>query len=91
VQGAKQVKEQMPNAVTVFIHPPVPAIETLRARIMGRGDVSLESLERRLRTAKEELAQQEFFDYHVINDDLEVAKNAMLWRVRRILSELMPA
>lgn len=85
VKGARQVKEKMPEAQTIFISPPEPAIDTLRRRILARGDVSPECMERRLKTAQEELAQEDFFDHHVVNDELEVAKNEMLWRVRKIL------
>ncbi len=91
VQGAKQVKEKIPGAATVFVHPPEPALAVLHARIVGRGDVSPESLERRLRTAQEELAQQDFFEHHIINDDLGLAMNEILWLVRRLIKTSVAA
>jgi len=87
VKGALKVKALLPRTETIFIVPPEPMIETLRQRILERGGVSPESLERRLKTAQEELAQEHLFDHHVVNDELSVAQNEMLWRVRKILKE----
>lgn len=88
VKGALKVKSLIPKAETIFVMPPEPMLETLRRRILGRGGVSPESLERRLKTAKEELAQRNFFDYRVVNDDLAAAQGKMLSKVRTILSKL---
>ena len=85
IEGAKQVREKMPEAETIFISPAEPAFETLRRRILGRGDVSQESMELRLETARKELAQRDFFDHQVVNDDLEAAKSEMLRLVRSLL------
>lgn len=85
IEGAKQVKEKMPEAETIFILPAEPAFDTLRKRILGRGDVSKESMELRLETARTELAQKDFFDHRVVNDDLETAKGEMLSLVRSLL------
>ena len=86
VQGAKKAKQKLPEAETIFISPPEPVIETLRMRILGRGEPP-PNLEERLATALVELKEEEFFDHHIVNDELEVAKNEMLWLVRRILRE----
>ena len=53
VQGARQIRERMPEAVQVFIAP--PSLDSLRARLVGRGTDAAEDVERRLRTAREEL------------------------------------
>jgi guanylate kinase len=71
VQGARQVRAAMPEAVQVFIAPPSP--EALRARLIGRGTDSAEEVERRLRVAEQELAAQPEFGHVVVNDRLEDA------------------
>ena len=59
MQGARQVREAMPEAVQVFIAP--PSEDALRARLVGRGTDSAEQVEARLETAREELGAQEEF------------------------------
>jgi guanylate kinase len=71
VQGARQVREAMPEAVQVFIAP--PSEEALRARLVGRGTDSQEEVAHRLDTAREELAAQHEFGHVVVNDRLEDA------------------
>jgi guanylate kinase len=85
VQGALVTKRKMPEAQTIFISPPDPPFETLRERILVRGDVSAESMALRLQTAQWELAQDYLFDYQVVNDQLEVAKDEMLCTVRQLI------
>jgi guanylate kinase len=71
VQGARQVKEKMPEAKRIFIAP--PSEEALRTRLVGRGTDDDEQRERRLATAKSELAAQDDFDTVVVNDRLDDA------------------
>jgi guanylate kinase len=71
LQGARQVKESMPQALFVFLAP--PSWEVLVDRLIGRGTESHEEQERRLATAREEIAAQDWFDEVVINDSLEEA------------------
>jgi guanylate kinase len=71
VQGARQVRETMPEAVQVFIQP--PSEEALRARLVGRGTDSPEQVEARLETARSELGAQTEFGHVVVNDRLEDA------------------
>jgi len=71
VQGARQVRETMPDAVQVFIVP--PSQESLRERLVGRGTDSAEDVERRLRVAEQELTAADEFQYRVVNDRLEDA------------------
>jgi guanylate kinase len=70
-QGAAQVRRLIPDAVGVFILPPSP--EALRSRLEERGQDAPESIERRLRAAREELAHVGEFDYVIINRDFDVA------------------
>jgi guanylate kinase len=76
VQGARQVREKMPEAIQVFIAP--PSRETLRARLVGRGTDTPEAVERRLETADEELAAQPEFKHVVVNDRLEDAVDELV-------------
>lgn len=71
VQGARQVRATMPEAVQVFIAP--PSLEALRTRLVGRGTDGSEEVERRLAVAEEELAAREEFAHVVVNDRLEEA------------------
>jgi guanylate kinase len=71
VQGARQVRRAMPDAVAVFIAP--PSRDALRARLVGRGTDSPEQVEARLRTADEELEARSEFAHVVVNDRLEDA------------------
>jgi guanylate kinase len=84
VQGARQVREKLPEAVQVFIAPPSP--ETLRTRLVGRGTDTPEQVQRRLETAAAELAAQPEFPHVVINDRLEEALDALEEIVRSELA-----
>lgn len=66
LQGARQVRRTMPNAHFVFLAP--PSFEELERRLVGRGTEGPEERERRLRTAREELAHADEFDDVVVND-----------------------
>lgn len=68
IQGARQVKKAMPEARLIFIAP--PSWDELVQRLAGRGTESAEEQERRLETARVELAAQNEFDYVVINDEV---------------------
>ena len=71
VQGAMQIKQKRPDAVLVFIAP--PSFEELAARLRGRGTEDEAKVQKRLETAKGELAQQDKFDYVVVNDTVDRA------------------
>ena len=75
VQGARQVRDKMPEAVQVFIAP--PSGEALRTRLVGRGTDTGEQVQRRLETAADELAAQPEFHHVVVNDRLEDAVDAL--------------
>jgi guanylate kinase len=70
-QGARQVRQRFPEAVSVFVAP--PSIEALRERLGGRGQDSEEIIERRMRDARNELSHYPEYDYLVINDDFDTA------------------
>lgn len=84
VQGARQVREKMPEAVQVFIAP--PSRETLRTRLVGRGTDSPDQVQRRLETADAELAAQPEFPHVVVNDRLEDAIEDLVGVVERELA-----
>jgi guanylate kinase len=71
VQGARQVRAAMPEAVQVFIAP--PSLDALRTRLVGRGTDDAGEVERRLRVAEAELDAQPEFGHVVVNDRLEDA------------------
>ena len=71
VQGAQQVRAARPDSVQIFIAPPDESV--LRERLRGRGTDSAEAIDRRLKTAEQELAAQDDFDHRVVNDDLDQA------------------
>jgi guanylate kinase len=79
-QGARQVRRAMPEAVAVFIAP--PSVGALRARLVGRGTDSPEQVDRRLRTAEQELEAQPEFAHVVVNDRLEQATEELIAIVR---------
>jgi guanylate kinase len=84
VQGARQVRAAMPEAVLIFIAPPVPA--ALRERLEGRGTDSPEAIARRLRTAEIELEAQDEFPHVVVNDEVQKSASELEKLVREQLS-----
>jgi guanylate kinase len=68
LQGARQVKATMPEALFVFLRP--PSWEELVRRLVGRGTEDEADQARRLATAKEELAAEEWFEVSIVNDDV---------------------
>ena len=70
-QGARQVRESMPECITIFILP--PSVEELERRLRDRRTDAPEVIERRLRDAVGDMAHWDEFDYVIINDDLNQA------------------
>ena len=85
VQGARQVREALPDAVLIFIEP--PSFEALEGRLAGRASDQPEQIERRLAAAREELAAAGEFDHRIVNDDLEHALQE-LSKLAATMSEL---
>ena len=88
-QGARQIKEKFPHAIGVFILP--PSMDELRRRLDGRGSDDAESRQRRFDKAREEIGHYPFFDYMIVNDELQralselrgiaLAEGCRQWRV----------
>ncbi len=88
LQGARQVREAMPEALAVFIAP--PSRDALRARLVGRGTDAPEQIERRMTTASQELEAQPEFAHVVVNDRLEEATSQLERIVRDGLASKSP-
>jgi len=71
LQGARQIRAAMPDAVAVFIAP--PSIEALRERLLARGQDHAATVERRLEIARTELGARDEFPVVIVNDGLERA------------------
>jgi guanylate kinase len=84
VQGARQVRSAMPDAIAVFIAP--PSADALKARLVGRGTDTAEQIDERMRTAERELAARPEFSHVVINDRLEDATEQLTDIVRGVLA-----
>jgi guanylate kinase len=76
LQGARQVREAMPDAQLVFLAP--PSVEELKRRLIGRGTDDEETIRRRLAHADEELAAEREFDVTVVNDYVERAADELI-------------
>ena len=71
VQGALQILDKMPAAVSIFIMP--PSFDVLKARLTSRATENNEDLELRLSNSRDEIRQFERFGYVVVNDQVAVA------------------
>ncbi|WP_242496303.1 guanylate kinase [Xylanimonas protaetiae] len=76
LQGARQVRESMPEAQFVFLAP--PSWEELERRLVGRGTEDAEERERRLATARVELAAEAEFDVTIVNDEVRHATDRLV-------------
>jgi len=81
-QGARQVRKAFPEAVSVFVLPPSPALAELERRLRKRGQDNEEVIARRLANAREEMAHAAEFEYVIINKDFEEAKRDLSAIVR---------
>jgi guanylate kinase len=75
VQGARQVRERLPEAVQIFIEP--PSFEDLQRRLAARASDRPDEIERRLAAAQDELSAAGEFDHRVVNDDVDRALNEL--------------
>ncbi len=85
VQGARQIRGAVPQALLLFILP--PSLDVLLSRLRGRGTEEEGEIQRRLRTALEELRAAEAFDFFIVNDDLRRASK----EVRDLARKRQPA
>ncbi len=87
VNGAKQVREAMPEAVSIFIMP--PSYAELRRRLSGRGTETEEVINARMNAALLEIGRAKEYDYIVVNDDLSEAVDDLITVIRsqRLVTE----
>jgi len=78
VKGARQLREKIPDAVSVFIL--APSREELEKRLAARGDVSAEVIRKRVAEAAREIKDYSRYDYVLVNDDVDVASE-QLWAI----------
>ncbi len=71
VNGAKQIREKLPEAVSIFIMP--PSFEELKRRLSGRGTETQELIGKRMESALSEIQRATEYDYIVVNDDIPTA------------------
>ena len=71
VQGARQVKKMFPDTTLIFLLP--PSKEELIKRLTGRGTDKKDVLELRIKNAEKELAEKDFYDHQVVNDNIDNA------------------
>ncbi|MGJ0585394.1 guanylate kinase [Enterococcus faecalis] len=71
VQGAKQVKDKVPDGVFIFLTP--PDLAELKSRIIGRGTDEMSVIEERMAVAREEIEMMALYDYTVVNDEVPLA------------------
>ncbi len=83
VQGAKKLLEEYPEAATVFLLP--PTMDALSQRFVKRGVTQPGDLEKRLESAKKEMAQAKDFQHTIINDDFDKAYTEL----RKVIEKLM--
>lgn len=76
LQGARQVRQTMPEALFVFLAP--PSFEELERRLVGRGTETEEERTRRLETAREELAAESEFDVTIVNHEVPAAVDELV-------------
>jgi guanylate kinase len=84
VQGARQIRAALPEALQVFIAP--PSLEALRERLVGRGTDDPDVVAARLEVAREEVAAQDEFAQVVVNDRLEDAVSELTAIVERAIA-----
>ena len=80
VQGARQVKEKVPDGVFIFLTP--PDLEELRSRIVNRGTDHADVIDQRMKVAKGEIEMMALYDYAVVNDEVPKAVK----RIKEIIS-----
>ena len=84
--GAKNVKNVRPDAVLIFIAP--PSEEELERRLRGRGDTPEDQIRIRLERMRWEMAQTEYYDHIVVNDQVETCVNEILDIIQKKLEEM---
>ncbi|HDD44493.1 MAG TPA: guanylate kinase [Candidatus Desulfofervidus auxilii] len=102
VQGARQVKEKLPEAILIFIIP--PSLKELKKRLLKRSTESLEIIAKRLKVAQKEIKMAKEFDFIVVNTEIKTAlkeleciifatkaKTIKRWHLaEKLLEEMLP-
>ena len=86
LQGARQVRETMPDALFVFLAP--PSWEELVRRLVGRGTETEEERARRLETARDEMAAQAEFDVTIVNHEVHDAAEQLVALMKQSPTDL---
>jgi guanylate kinase len=76
VQGARQVKEKVPNALFAFIH--APSMEVLESRLRGRATDDEAVVQKRLTNAVQEISQSHWYDLQIVNDRLDITVDELV-------------
>ena len=76
VQGAMQILERYPDAVTIFIM--APSLDILKHRLVQRGTENTQTIEKRLRNAEKEIARKSNYRHVIVNDDLSTAMDQFI-------------
>jgi guanylate kinase len=79
-QGARRIRELVPDAVSVFIMP--PSLEELRHRLEGRGKDDPDTIARRMEAAREQMSHFDEYQYLIVNDEFERARDDLAAVVR---------
>ncbi|HEU0265942.1 MAG TPA: guanylate kinase, partial [Geobacterales bacterium] len=94
-QGAAQLRQSIPDSVSLFILP--PSMEELRRRLQGRGTDSSEVVERRMKNAVREIGEASAYDFLIVNDRFDEAVVELTSIIRgerrrtsRVLPEIAP-
>ena len=92
VKGAMQVREKVSDGLFIFLTP--PDLMELRQRIINRGTDDLETIDKRMEKAKDEIEMMQNYDYAVVNDEvtkaaekIKIIIRAERWRVKRFLPD----
>ena len=92
VKGAMQVREKVSDGLFIFLTP--PDLMELRQRIINRGTDDLETIDKRMEKAKDEIEMMQNYDYAVVNDEvtksaeqIKTIIRAERWRVKRVLPD----
>jgi guanylate kinase len=83
LQGARTVRQKRPDALMIFVR--APSLEETRKRLEGRATEDSEAMEARMTTALTEVSAMEEFDYEVVNDDRERAREGMIRTIENVV------
>ena len=86
-QGARQVREKLPDAISIFILP--PSKDALETRMRNRGQDSEEVIRQRLANAREEMSHYNEFDYVIVNEHFDAAVSELraIFQAQRLKCE----